>query len=93
MTDSTLTRDQAIALLRRLGTDDTFRTLFETKPAKALAEAGVPSDTITGLKASCLIPIKLAAKEELSAIVEKLQDADLHACMEMFIPTMRLPRG
>lgn len=93
MTDSTLTRDQAIALLRRLGTDDAFRTLFETKPAKALADAGVPSDTITGLKAGCLVPIKLAAKEDLLAIVDKLQDAELQATMQMFIPQMKLPRG
>lgn len=91
MADSTLTKDQGITLLRKLSTDDAFRDLFETKPAKALHDAGIPSETIVNLSASCLYPGKLASKEELAQILEKLDEETFASALKMIIPTIKLP--
>lgn len=90
MTDSTLTKDQALALLRKLATDDDFRTRFENKPAKALTEVGLTAESIIELKACCLKPTKLAEKEHFAGIVEALNQAALQEAMSMIIPQMKL---
>lgn len=90
MTDSTLTRDQGVALLRKLSTDDAFRELFESKPAKALHEAGIPSDTIVNLNAACLCPGKLASKEALAQVLEQLDEQTFASALKMIIPSINL---
>lgn len=90
MTDSTLSKEQGVALLRKLSTDDNFRELFETKPAKALHEAGVPPETIVNLSALCLCPGKLASKQELGQVLEKLEEDTFASALKMVIPSVKL---
>jgi putative modified peptide len=91
MTDSTLTKEQGVALLRKLSTDDSFRNLFESKPAKALADAGIPLETIVNLSAHCLCPGKLASKEELGSVLDKLEEQTFASALKMVIPSVKLP--
>jgi putative modified peptide len=88
MSDSTLTEKQAAELLHRLGTDSSFRSLFETKPAKALFTMGVPAETVVDLNAACLCPAKLASMEELKAASARMDGAVLQATAEMAAPKM-----
>lgn len=91
MTDSTLTKIQGMELLRKVSTDDSFRDLFETKPAKALHDAGIPAETIVNLGPNCLCPGKLASKEELGKILLKLEDETFASALKMIIPSIKLP--
>jgi len=65
MTDTSLTKEQGLALLTRLAQDDAFRTHFEQKPAEALHKAGIPADVIVGLSSRCLCPRKLGSKQAM----------------------------
>jgi putative modified peptide len=91
MADSTLSKDEGIALLRKLSTDDGFRELFENKPAKALHEAGIQSDTIVNLRAACLCPGKLASKEELAQVLERMGEQTFASALKMIVPSIKLP--
>ena len=75
MADSKLSREHSLALLHRLATDDGFRSRYEQKPAAALAELGVPHETIVNLKGSCLAPATLA---DISAVAGSAVMADAH---------------
>lgn len=90
MADSSLSTEQGTTLLRKLSTDDAFRDLFETKPAKALHEAGIPSETIVDLSPACLCPRKLTSKEELGRILEKLEAQTFASALKMIIPSIKL---
>lgn len=92
MTDTTLTKDQAAVLLRRLATDDSFRTLFETKPAQALVEAGVSADAVAKLEAKCLSPRKLASKQEYESASKVLDDSLISHAMAMNVPQLKMPK-
>lgn len=90
MTDSTLTKEQGVALLRKLSTDDAFRSHFETRPAKALHDAGIPAETIVNLSPQCLCPVKLASKDELGRVLEKLEEETFASALKMIIPSVKL---
>lgn len=90
MADSTLSREHSLALLHKLSTDDGFRSRFEQKPAAALAEMGVPHDTIVNLKATCLAPTTLADKTRLAQAHQELASDTAETCLAMFIPTIKL---
>src|SRR6185312_13659689 len=66
MADSKLSREHSLALLHKLANDDGFRSRYEQKPAAALAELGVPHETIANLKGSCLAPASLANKDHFA---------------------------
>jgi putative modified peptide len=87
--DSVLTDDQTLLLLRKLASDDDFRTLFESKPAKALFDMGVPPEQIVNLNAWCLFPSKLAGKKLFEDAVAKLRESVLDATSRMTPPKMR----
>ncbi len=91
MTDSRLDEKHALALLRRLASDDAFRRQFQKKPAKALAELGVPLRTIVDLDARCLGKCRLASKATLRAAVDCLDRAAITRTMRMQPPQMKLP--
>jgi putative modified peptide len=93
MADSTLSREHSLALLHKLSTDDGFRSRFEQKPAAALAEMGVPHETIVNLKASCLSSTTLAEKDHLAQAHKQLADAAADICVGMNIPTVGLDFG
>jgi putative modified peptide len=86
MKDSELTEKQAAELLRRLGTDEEFRGLFESKPAKALFSMGVPAETIVNLPAACLCATPLASMADLKAASDKMDAAVLQATASMGAP-------
>jgi putative modified peptide len=90
MTDSTLTKEQAVALLRKLGSDDSFRELFQAKPAKAMLEIGIPSDQIVDLSPLCLCPVKLTSKDEFQRIADTLDAEVVNSAMTMVIPRMKI---
>lgn len=93
MADSKLSREHSLALLHRLATDDGFRSRYEQKPAAALAELGVPHETIVNLKASCLAPTKLAEKAHFAAAHRNLSDTDADECLQMILPNPQLDFG
>ncbi|MGH8147962.1 MAG: NHLP-related RiPP peptide [Rhodanobacteraceae bacterium] len=93
MTDSQLSREHSLALLHKLATDDGFRSRYEQKPAAALAELGVPLETIVNLKASCLAAVSLADKSHFTRAHEELSNASAENCLMMVIPNPRLNVG
>jgi putative modified peptide len=93
MADSKLSREHSLALLHKLATDDGFRSRYEQKPAAALAELGVPHETIVNLKASCLVPITLADKAQFTTAHKELSGAAKDACLLFIVPTAQLDFG
>ena len=91
MKDSELNEKQAAELVCRLANDDAFRSLFESKPAKALFDMGVPSDTIVELNAMCLCPAQLAGKDQFKAALEKMDAEVFAATARMTPPKMSMP--
>lgn len=90
MADSRLSREHSLALLHKLASDDAFRSRYEQNPAAALAELGVPQETIVNLKASCLASTTLAAKADLLAAHAQLSAAAADQCLAMMVPTVKL---
>jgi putative modified peptide len=93
MADSKLSREHSLTLLHKLATDDGFRSRYEQKPAAALAELGVPHETIVNLKASCLAPTTLAERAHFVAAHRSLSDADAAECLQMILPNPKLDFG
>lgn len=92
-TDEKLSHEHSLALLHKLATDDDFRGRYEQKPAAALAELGVPLETIVNLKASCLGSTRLADKKHFQAAHSELISAAAEACVEMIVPTVKMNFG
>ncbi|UKE62239.1 NHLP-related RiPP peptide [Xanthomonas translucens pv. poae] len=61
--------EAAFSLIDRLSSDEDFRNLFVTDPAKALRDAGVPEQIVQATvgEGKCLDVKNLAPKEELAA--------------------------
>jgi putative modified peptide len=93
MADSKLSREHSLALLHKLANDDGFRSRYEQKPAAALAELGVPHETIVNLKGSCLVPATLADKSQFVEAHKDLANAAADSCVGMVIPTIKLDFG
>lgn len=93
MADSKLSREHSLALLHKLATDDGFRSRYEQKPAAALAELGVPLETIVNLKASCLAAQTLANKERFRASHAQLATEATNECLAMIWPNVKLDFG
>ena len=93
MADSKLSREHSLALLHRLANDDGFRSRYEQKPAAALAELGVPHETIVNLRAICLAPMNLASKEHLANAHTELASASADTCVQMTPTALRLDIG
>ncbi|HEY9112160.1 MAG TPA: NHLP-related RiPP peptide [Rhodanobacteraceae bacterium] len=93
MADSKLSREHSLALLHKLATDDDFRSRYEQKPAAALAELGVPLNTIVNLKASCLASTSLADKDHFMKAHGELNNMAAENCLMMVIPNPQLDMG
>lgn len=93
MSGTRLPKEHELNLMKKLSTDDDFRTRFEKSPADALKEIGVPASDISALDAASLKSGKLADKSAIADAHAKLdQDALLgHACM--VFPMLRLNYG
>ncbi len=92
-TNASLSREHSLALLHKLATDDDFRNRYEQKPAAALAELGVPSETIVNLKALCLASISLAEKSHFTAAYKSLANATADCCLDFVVPNGKLDFG
>jgi len=94
MTDTVLNKEHGLALMHKLATDDQFRARYAAKPAAAIAELGVPLDTIVNLKAACLAPPAVLADKNTFAEAHKaLAAADARACVDFHPPNHRLDYG
>ena len=89
-TNAKLSREHSLALLHKLANDDGFRSRYEQKPAAALAELGVPHETIVNLKGSCLAPATLADKTHFVQAHQELSSAAADTCLGMFPPTSQI---
>ena len=92
-TDEKLSREHSLALLQKLATDDAYRARYEEKPAAALAELGVPHETIVNLKASCLASLTLADKSHFVNAHRQLTSASAENCLLMIAPNSQLDIG
>jgi putative modified peptide len=90
MADSKLSREHSLVLLQKLATDDAYRARYQEKPAAALAELGVPHETIINLKASCLASVTLADKAHFTKAQESLAKAEASSCLEFIVPNGKL---
>lgn len=90
MADSKLSREHSLALLHKLATDDGFRSRYEEKPAAALAELGVPHETIVNLKGSCLASPILAEKKQFQNAHAQLLAAGANASLQMIVPSVKM---
>lgn len=93
MADSKLSREHSLALLHKLANDDGFRSRYEQKPAAALAELGVPLETIVNLKASCLAALRLAETEHFKRAHAELTNSAADTCVGMIPPMLKLDFG
>ena len=93
MADSSLSREHSLALLQKLSTDDSIRSRFEQKPVAALAELGVPHDTIVNLNASCLSSTTLADKGHFALAHQELTNAAADCCVGMIVPSVKMDFG
>ena len=93
MADSKLSREHSLALLQKLANDDGFRSRYEQKPAAALAELGVPHETIVNLKGSCLAPATLAEKGHFQTAHARLAAAATDQCLGMIVPAVSMDFG
>jgi len=93
MADSSLSREHSLALLHKLSTDDGYRSRFEQKPAAALAEIGVPHETIVNLNAACLGPTTLADKSHFAQGHRQLSNAAAECCVGMITPNAKFDFG
>lgn len=92
MADPSLTRQQALTLLNKLGTDDDFRQRFESSPRDALVETGVPQDKIATFPAESLMPVKLASKEKFRQLHDQISRQPTTEWMCMIIPQFRIDK-
>jgi len=89
MTDSVLTKKQALILLQELISNEGFRLRFAEKPAAALLEIGVPAETIVNLNARCIAPRKstdLASAGALKQTRDALEKDLDQVALTMLIP-------
>lgn len=93
MADSKLSREHSLALLHKLANDDGFRSRYEQKPAAALAELGVPHETIVNLKGSCLAPATLPNKEHFQAAHAQLATKAVNESLTMIWPSVKMDFG
>ncbi|HET7221763.1 MAG TPA: NHLP-related RiPP peptide [Rhodanobacteraceae bacterium] len=93
MADSKLSREHSLALLHKLANDDGFRSRYEQKPAAALAELGVPHETIVNLKGACLAPTSLADKSHFTRAHAELAKAGMTDSLEFTVPNAKLDFG
>jgi len=84
-----LSKEQGLALLTRLVTDDAFRTLFEQRPISALLEIGVPMALIATLRDTCITPRKLAEEDTLLATRHRLATDMDYSALAFLLPTLK----
>lgn len=90
MAKTSLPKDQGMSLLRKLATDDGFRTRFEADPRSAMLEVGISPETISELKASCCDSKKIADKTAFEKLLAEMESEATIAAMSMHTPNIKL---
>ncbi len=85
-----LSKQQGLALLAKLASDDAFRTRFEINPAQALAELGVHQEVILGLRPSCVVPRRLASKDVMELSRQRLVTELDSSALTFQIPSVKI---
>jgi putative modified peptide len=88
--DAVLSVGQAVMLMRKLATDDSFRASFEAKPAKALHDMGVPAEQIVNFNTWCHLPVRLVGKEQFQNAVDRMDERVIKLAMGMSPPKLGL---
>ena len=93
MSQTRLPKAQELNLMKKLSTDDAYRSRFEKSPVDALKEIGISDSDIAALDPTSLKPGTLADKDKIAAAHLQLDANDLggHACM--VFPFLRLNYG
>ena len=93
MNNGKLTRDETVALLRKLSSDDAFRAVFEKDPAAALKQIGASSGEIAVLSPIEGATEPLPSKEQFQQALKEILEAGVsdHICMVW--PVLKLTYG
>ena len=84
-----MSKDQVRLLLDKLGSDDSFRQMYEESPALALKQLGVAAEFIEKMKTRCLAPNHLAPKSVYRAASQQLTEEAAQKYSSFLIPAMR----
>ncbi|HEY0178277.1 MAG TPA: NHLP-related RiPP peptide [Dokdonella sp.] len=93
MQNGKLTRDESIALLRKLAGDDAFRAAFERNPATALVDIGLSADEIDALPAPATAPAPLPPKEHFHEALQQVLDRGVSNHICLIVPLLKLTYG
>jgi putative modified peptide len=85
-----LTRDQGLALLRKLAADDAFRAAFEKDPAGALEGIGVPAGALESLDSKCLEQRTLATKQTFEKLLSDVDSEEFQLAMSMHVHALKI---
>ena len=93
MQNGKMTHDEAVALLRKLSSDDVFRAQFEKDPATALKQIGMAAADVDASPSSALSPAPLPPKEQFREALGQILEsgASDHICM--VFPFLKLTYG
>jgi|SRR5688572_23588640 putative modified peptide len=93
MDNGKLTRDEAIALLTKLSSDDAFRTQFEKDPAGALQGIGIGTGDVAALPPSAAAPEPLPSKEQFQQALTEVKEAGVSYHICLIFPLLKLTYG
>lgn len=90
---NSLSRDETIALMNKLSTDDMFRALIQKDPVAGLTLLGVSEEPIANLARTSLAPAPLASKEQFNGALNTLREATTSEFLYLVWPMIRLTFG
>lgn len=92
MQNGKLTRDESIALLKKLSSDDAFRAEFAKDPAAALKQIGIGGD-LTALPQSSLAAAPLPPKDQFQQALSDVMESGVSDHICMIWPALKLTYG
>lgn len=93
MQNGKLTRDDATALLTKLATDDSFRTVFEKDPSAGLKQLGIGGGDIANLPSAATTPASLAPKAQFQEALDQIRATGTSDHICLIIPALKLAYG
>lgn len=93
MNKGKLTRDETVALLRKLSSDDAFRAMFEKEPAAALTQIGVSGSELAALPPIETTTEPLPPKEQFQQALNEVLQAGVSGHLCQIWPALKLTYG
>jgi putative modified peptide len=93
MQNGKLTRDEAMALLQKLSSDDGFRATFEKDPAAALKQVGIGNGDVAALPPTALAPQPLPPKEQFQQALDEIREGGVSDHICLIFPLLKLTYG